>query len=139
MIAAMANRWPAIMQLVRYGLVGLATNLAGYLIYLLVTWLWLEPKAAVTVLYPVGILMGYFGQARYAFKYRGDARSGLARFLVAHAIGYGANITLLHIFTDRLGYPHQAVQAAAIFVVAGLLFLLFRFFVFPARAGDAPR
>jgi len=57
-----------------------------------------------------------------------------------HPIGYLANLALLYVFTDRLGYPHQVVQAAAIFVVAGILFLLFRFFVFPAvpHAGKLP-
>ncbi len=124
--------WPAVKQLVRYGVVGLMTNFAGYLIYVLVTWLWLEPKMAITTLYPVGVLMGYFGHARYSFGYKGGTGSGLLRFLIAHAIGYLANLALLYVFTDRLRYPHQAVQAAAIVVVAGILFLLFRFFVFPA-------
>ena len=129
----MAARWPAVLKLIRYGVVGLLTNLAGYAIYLLLTWSWLEPKVAVTVLYPVGVIAGYFGHARYSFAYQGRMASGMARYLAAHAIGYGANIALLHVFTDRMGFPHQAVQAVAIFAVAGLLFLLFRFMVF-ARA-----
>jgi putative flippase GtrA len=125
--------WPVLAQLLRYGVVGLLTNLVGYLIYLLLT-LWVEPKLAVTILYPVGVLIGYFGHARYSFAYEGRTLSGLARFLVAHAIGYGANVSLLYVFTDLLGYPHWAVQAAAIFIVAALLFVLFRFFVFPKKA-----
>ncbi len=34
-------------QVVRYGVVGVLNNLLGYLIYLLVTWLWLDPKIAL--------------------------------------------------------------------------------------------
>ncbi len=130
--------WPALSQLIRYGVVGLLTNLAGYGVYLLLTWLWLEPKLAVTLLYPVGVITGYFGHARYSFSYQGRATSSMSRYLVAHAIGYGANICLLYVFSDALHYPHQAVQAAAIFIVAGLLFLLFKFFVFPPARGDGP-
>jgi len=127
---------PALIQLIRYGVVGLLTNLAGYLIYLVVTWAWLEPKLAVTLLYPVGVIAGYFGHARYSFAYQGRTRTGLARYLLAHAIGYGTNIALLYVLTDLLGLPHQAVQMVAIVVVAGVLFMLFKFFVFPSVRGD---
>jgi putative flippase GtrA len=128
--------WPVLSQLMRYGIVGLLTNLAGYLVYLLLT-LWVDPKLAVTMLYPVGVISGYFGHARYSFAYEGGTTSGLTRYLIAHAIGYAANMSLLYVFTDVLHYPHQAVQAAAIFIVAGLLFVLFRFFVFPNKASAA--
>lgn len=123
-----------VFQLVRYGVVGVANNLAGYFIYLGVTWLGVDPKLAVTLMYPVGALIGYFSHARYSFSYRGDRASGLFRYVIAHVIGYGANIYLLYIFSDRMGFPHQLVQAMAIFIVAGLLFVLFRYFVFPARS-----
>jgi putative flippase GtrA len=127
--------WPAVSPLIRYGIVGFLTNLAGYLVYLLVTWLWLEPKLAVTLLYPVGVVAGYFGHARYSFAYRGRATSGLFRYLIAHALGYSTNVSLLYVFSDLLHLPHQAVQACAILIVAGFLFLLFKFFVFPPAHG----
>lgn len=111
-------------QVVRYGVVGVLNNLLGYLIYLLVTWFWLDPKVAVTA---------YFGHARYSFSYNGCTSHGMVRYTIAHLIGYGANIGMLYIFWDRLGCPHQLVQAVAIVVVAGVLFLLFRYFVFPQR------
>jgi putative flippase GtrA len=125
-------------QLLRYSMVGLFNNLFGYLLYLLVTWLFLEPKAAVSILYPTSAFIGYFAHARYAFAYRGQTSSGLSRYVVAHAFGYGVNMFLLYVFSDCLHFPHQAVQAVAIFVVAGLLFLLFKYFVFatPKRPGD---
>jgi putative flippase GtrA len=138
MIGRLAARWPGAMQLARYGIVGLVTNLAGYLIYLLLTWAWLEPKMAVSLLYPVGVIAGFFGHARYSFTYRGRRAGAMARYLLAHAIGYGANIGLLYAFTDRMGFPHQAVQAAAIFVVAALLFVLFKFMVFPQGQVPGP-
>lgn len=131
MIKSLTVSRPALFQLFRYGVVGLATNFVGYLVYLLVT-LWVEPKLAVTALYPVGVLVAYFAHARYSFSYRHGKRAALARYLVAQAIGYGVNVLLLYVFSDRLRYPHQAVQAVAIFAVAGVLFLLMRYFVFPA-------
>lgn len=120
-------------QVVRYGVVGFLNNLLGYLIYLVVTWLWLDPKVAVTLMYPVGAVTAYFGHARYSFAYSGRTSLGIMRYAIAHLIGYGANIGMLYLFSDRLGYPHQLVQAVAIVVVAGMLYLLFRYFVFPNR------
>ena len=120
-------------QVVRYGVVGILNNLLGYLIYLLITWLWLEPKMAVTLMYPIGALTAYFGHARYSFAFSGRTSHGIARYAIAHLIGYGASIGFLYIFSDRLGYPHQMVQAGAIFAVAGILYVLFRYFVFPQR------
>lgn len=122
--------WPALSQLIRYSVAGLLTNLAGFLLYLLFTWLWLEPKLAVTLLYPVGVIAGYFGHERYSFAYQGRTTPRLSRYLIAQAIGYGANVSLLYVFSDLLRLPHQAVQACAIFIVAGILYLLLRCFVF---------
>ena len=34
----------------RYGVIGVLNNLLGYLIYLVVTGLWLDPKVAVTLM-----------------------------------------------------------------------------------------
>ena len=118
-------------QMARYGMVGLLNNLLGYLIYLLITWLWLDPKVAVTLMYPIGAVTAYFGHSRYSFTYSGRTSQGIARYALAHLIGYGVNVSMLYVLSDRLGYPHQLVQAAAIVVVAGILYLLLRYFVFP--------
>lgn len=120
-------------QIIRYALVGVVNNFRGYLIYLLLTWLWLDPKVAVIFMYPIGATMAYFGHARYSFAYSGSSSRGVIRYVIAHAIGYAANIGMIYLFADLLGFPHQIVQAVAIFVVAGILFLLFRYFVFSNR------
>jgi putative flippase GtrA len=117
--------------LARYGVVGVLNNLLGYLIYILVTLLWLDAKVAVTLMYPIGAVTAYFGHARYSFAYSGRTSFSVVRYSIAHMIGYGVNISLLYLLSDLLGYPHQLVQAAAIISVGGILYLLFRHFVFP--------
>ena len=120
-------------QILRYSIVGVANNLLGYLIYLFLTWLWLDPKVAVSLFYPIGAATAYFGHIKYSFSFNGSHIGGVLRYIVAHVIGYLVNILLLYIFVDKLLFPHQLVQAIAIVIVAGILFLLFRFFVFPNR------
>jgi putative flippase GtrA len=118
-------------QLVRYGLVGAASNALLYGIYLLITYFGVEPKRAMTILYIVGALMGFFGHRKWTFTHQGALLGSGARYFIAHSLGYLLNFLLLLIFVDKLGYSHQWVQAIAIFVVAGFLFVVFRYFVFP--------
>ena len=123
-------------SLFRYGVVGFANNAVGYLIYLLITWLGVDPKLVVTIGYPVGALVGYFGNKQWSFSYKGRFTSSLARYVVAHVGGYLINISMLFILVDKFGFAHQWVQVVAICVVAGFLFLAMRFFVFPESRRD---
>jgi putative flippase GtrA len=125
------SKFPALRQIIRYGVVGVLSNLLGYLIYLLITFYWLDPMVAVSLLYPVGAITAYFGHSKYAFAYQGKNTHALVRYIMAHSISYGVNLLMLYILWDKLKLPHQIVQAVAIFVCAGVLFLLFRYFVFP--------
>jgi len=118
-------------QLFRYAIVGTLNALCGYLIYLLITWLWLDPKVAVSLMYPLGAALGFRSHAKYSFGHLDRNLASIARYLVAHLIGYAINVGLLYILVDLLGYPHQLVQLIAIVTVAGVLFILFRYFVFP--------
>lgn len=118
-------------QVFRYGLVGLVSNLTGYLVFLLITYWGVEPKAAISLLYVVGATIGFIGNRQWAFAYQGALLGAGARYFVAHLFGYLINFLILLILVDRLGYSHQWVQAGAIFVVAGFLFIVFKYFVFP--------
>ena len=125
----LTQQFPSFGQIIRYGIVGVLNNLLGYFIYLFVT-LWLDPKIAISLLYPVGAIIGYFGHSKYSFSYQGENKRSLWRYVVANLVGYSVNFMLLYVFWEKMHFPHQAVQAAAIFICAGVLFLLFKFFVF---------
>ena len=119
------------MTLFRYGVVGFCTNAVGYFFYLGVTWLGFGPKSAMSILYVIGATMGFIGNRRWVFGHDGRMLTSVVRYWVAHTIGYWVNFALLYGLVDVLGYPHRYVQAGAILVVAGCLFLMFHFFVFP--------
>jgi putative flippase GtrA len=125
----LVQEFPALGQIIRYGIVGVLNNLLGYCIYLVVT-LWLDPEIAISLLYPIGATTAYFGHSKYSFAYQGGKKRSVWRYIVAHFISYLVNLLLLYIFWQKLKFPHQAVQAIAIVVCAGVLFLLFKFFVF---------
>ena len=117
-------------ELFRYGAVGIANNSLGYIFYLLLTWEWLDPKAAVSILYPVGVIIAYYTHSKYSFENNGQDRKKFAKFAIAHVFGYLTNLGLLYILVDLFALPHQFVQVLAILTVAGLLFLLLKIFVF---------
>jgi len=118
--------------------VGLLSNACGYGVYVLVTWLGVPPLVAMSLLYSVGAMIGYMGNRKWAFSHDGKMLPSLVRYWITHCIGYGLNFTMLYVLSDRLGYPHQLVQAVAVFVVAGFLFVMFRLFVFPHSKPKIP-
>ena len=124
------KRQVVVRQAARYAMVGIASNLAGYLVYLCLTHFVLAPKVAMTLLYAIGATIGYVGNRRFTFEHNGDRLNSGLRYLVAHLLAYLINLAILIIFVDHLAYTHQWVQGAAIFVVAGFLFMAFKFFVF---------
>lgn len=121
------------LQLIRYSLVGVVSNAAIYFIYLLITYLGVEPKTAMTLVYIIGATIGFIGNRKWTFAHRGDASSAALRYVLAHLFGYLLNFLILFTFVDRLGCAHQLVQAVAIIIVAGFLFIVFRYFVFSEK------
>jgi len=96
---------------------------------LLFTYFGANPKAAVTILYPIGITLGYIGNRSFTFSYENNLHVSF-KYLLTHISGYILNVSLLYLFVDTLGYSHQIVQAIAILIVAVYLFIIFKFFVF---------
>ena len=124
-------------QFSRYASVGVASNLTLYLAYLGITALGMGHKLAMTLLYVTGILVTFVANRYWSFGYNGMAHKAFTRYVIAYVLGYVLNLGLLTFGVDHLSLPHQGVQAVAIVVVAGSLFLMQKFWVFaPSDHGD---
>ena len=121
-------------QLLKYALVGVSSNLAGYAIYLLVTSLGTPPKLAMTCLYAIGAALGYIGNRQLTFSHNGSLSRSVLRYALVHCLGYLLNLSILVVFVDHLHWSHAWVQGAAVLIVAGMLFLMFKFFAFSGNA-----
>jgi putative flippase GtrA len=117
-------------QLIRYGFVGVLSNAIIFCIYLFLTYLGIAPKASMTFLYAVGASIGFVGHRRWTFLHLGDARNSAQLYLLAHLLGYTLNFLIIFIFVDRFGFDHKWVQAFAVLVVALLLFIVLKYYVF---------
>lgn len=117
-------------QFIRYVVVGLASNAAIYVAYLLLTLLGMGPKLAMSLLYGVGVLQTFVFNKKWSFRFDGAATPALLRYVVAYAVGYVVNLLALMLLVDQAGMQHQLIQALMIFVVAIMLFVAQRYWVF---------
>lgn len=121
-------------QFRRFAVVGLLSNLLLYGAYLGLTGLGVEPKIAMTALYATGVLATYAVNNLWSFGRARLSAASFTRYLGAQGLGFAFNLGLLWVMVDFLHWPHQAVQALAIVLVAALLFGLNRYWVFAPPA-----
>lgn len=118
------------MQFARYVVVGVVSNLVLYSLYLLLTFLGMNFKLAMSLLYGVGVLQTFVFNKRWSFGHDGAHGSALRRYLIAYGAGYVLNLVMLSVLVDSAGIPHQLAQAGIFVLVAILLFFAQRMWVF---------
>ena len=124
-------------QIFRYGVFGVALNSIGYAAYIGLTYLGLYPKLVMSLLYISGVAISFWTSRNHVFYDRGSVTNATRRYLLAHCLGYLLNLSILTIMVDRFAFPHQWVQAAAVVIVAGYLFIACRFYVFSSGTTHA--
>ena len=117
-------------QFLRFAIVGCVSNAVLFLMYLALTTLGMGHKVAMSALYLVGIMQTFVFNKRWSFKYKGAVPTALFRYWIVYASGYLLNLSVLMILVDHLGFPHQMVQGIMILVLAVLIFLAHKFWVF---------
>ena len=118
-------------QLIRYAVVGLVSNVVSYLLYLLVTWFGMGPKTAMSLLYAMGVLQTFVFNKKWSFRFDGEVAPALVRYATVYMLGYAINLLALVLLVDQAGLQHQLVQGVMILVVAAMLFMAQRYWVFP--------
>ena len=117
-------------QLIRYGVVGVVSNLTIYCVYLLITYHGVEPKIAMTLLFITGASVGFIGNRQWTFAQQGNLSKSTLRYVIAYAIAYMLNFFSMWIAVDRMGVPHYWVQAVNLVVISALLFIVQKYWIF---------
>jgi len=120
-------------EFLRFALVGIASNAALFLLYLVMTQLGMGHKLAATLAYGLGVLQTFVFNRSWSFRHRGAAGPALGRYVVVYAAGYVLNMAALVLLVDRAQLPHEWVQGIVIIVLAVLLFVLQKAWVFRYR------
>ncbi len=124
------------LQFLRYAAIGIASNLALYLFYLALAGGIFEPKSAMTITYACGVLVTFLFNRRWTFNHQGPEGHSLLRYVIAYASGYVVNVLALLIFVDYFKFRHEIVQGCMIILLAILLFLLQKYWVFRAASAN---
>jgi putative flippase GtrA len=117
-------------QFFRFILIGIFSNLLLFGFYLFLTGFGVGYKTAMTLLYGIGIAQTFFLQKRLTFNHQGFFRSSFFKYLTAYGLGYLINFSALLFFVDYLAFPHELVQGLMILIIAVLMFLLLKLWVF---------
>jgi putative flippase GtrA len=117
-------------QFVKYLAVGGLTNGFAYVGYILLTLAGVNPIASMSIVYCFASVIAFTANRGWTFQSDGRVGRSLPRYVISQVIGYATNLILLYCLYYVLGLPHQAAQLIGIGLVAVLLFLLNRYYVF---------
>lgn len=117
-------------QAIRYAVVGIVSNLALYVLYLALTAFGVGPKSAMSGLYLLGMLQTFIFNKRWTFSHDGAYHGSFIRYVLSYTLGYLLNLAALLILVDWVLWPHQIVQGVMILILAAMLFLLQKYWVF---------
>lgn len=117
-------------QLTRFVIVGLLSNLALFALYLALTDHDVSPIAAMSIIYTVGVVQTYFVNRSWTFEVKNARPVYFGKYVATYAIGYLVNLAILQALSVDLRWPHQWAQGAAIAIVAALVFVLQKAWVF---------
>lgn len=126
-------------QFLRYGAVGVVTNLLLYLLFVVLNALGLTPIWAMTASFAAGCGLTYFAHGRYSFRYGATNPALVVKYVFVYGSAYALNLAGLWFGTKRLGLSPRLVQVAMVLLIGVYLFLLARFFVFRKPSPLAPR
>ena len=110
-----------ILQLLRFGLVGVLATGIHYGIY----WIflkWLNPTLAYSIGYAISFIFNFFLSSYFTFKIRPDIKKGIG-FAFSHGINYLLHISLLNIFL-YLGLPTTLAPIPVFAIVVPVNFIL---------------
>jgi putative flippase GtrA len=125
---------PSLHRVVRFGLAGLVSTLAYFLlINALVLAAGMPPVAASVCAYLLSLGISYLLQSRFTFRVNADSVGQVARFVITSLAGLIVSWCVMAITIDVLTWPYF-VGAVAICVLIPLVnFFVFRGWVFAMR------
>lgn len=121
-------------EFIRYAFVGAATNVIMFLLYALFTTLGLSPVLTISIFYPINIGLAFYLNKKWSFNHNGRISTSAVRYLISYIGCYVLNVAALKYFNGYWGYSHFLVQAVAVVVIAPLLFVTQKLWIF---RGDA--
>ena len=93
----------------------------------------------ISMSYPIHIGVAFYLNKKWSFSHKGRILTSAVRYLIAYVGCYVLNVFALKYFSGYLGYSHLVVQAIAVLIIALLLFLAQKLWVFREDAFSISR
>lgn len=119
-----------LLQIIRFGIVGLTSNVVLYLFYLAMSQSGIDPKLAMTFSFVLGLTWTFTINKRWSFSHQGDWGRSSAKFFSLYGALYFINLTMLLVLVDVFGLSHVLVQAGVFLVYVPIIFLAQRYWIF---------
>ncbi len=117
-------------QILRFGIVGVSSNIVIYALYLLLTSFGVGHISAMTLLFVLGVIQTFILNKQWTFTHQDIFQTSFLKYVAVYSFAYLLNLFALLVLVDKFGYPHQAVQGATILCLAIMLFFLLKYWVF---------
>lgn len=115
-------------RLARFGIVGLTSNAALYLVFLLLLQFAMQPVWAAGICYGLGVCVSYLFNRTWSFESRDTHKEDMPKFLLAHCVGLCSSLLVLSILLNWLR-PEVAqllnIGATAVIIFVSLQLLRF--------------
>lgn len=119
-----------IARLLKFGIVGLVSNIVVYLMYLIITSQGVEHKKAMSILYFVSVMITFLLNRNWTFKSYSNAHKSFLLYIFSYLVGYVINLLSLFVLVDLAGFDHRLVQGCMVLVIAAFLYTAQVKFVF---------
>ncbi len=118
-------------QLIRFGAIGMLTNLIGYSLFLTLTILLeFSPYLAVSFLYPLSISTSYVLNKNHTFRKSSPQKKQKIIFLSIYFSMYVLNIFILFIAENLFFIPSYLGQGIAVILLAIYSFIMQKKYVY---------
>jgi len=84
----------------------------------------------MTIMYLLGVLQTFSANKAWTFRATGNHKIQLGKYVSAYLLGYLINLYGLFLLVDKFQIPHQWAQGGMIVVVAAVLFVIQKAWVF---------
>lgn len=124
-------------QSIRYGIVGLVSNITLYMLFLILVELRINHTVVVTFLYVLGLSITFISNKKWSFSHTGGSTRSITRYILFYVALWLTNVIILWLWIDVLGFPPAKVQACVLLVFIPIAFLAQRYWIFmPEKAGS---
>ena len=120
----------SISELVRFGVVGLTSNVIIFCFYLGLTGVGVGHKISMSLLFAVSSILTFVVNKKWTFRQKLFSQFSLIKYIIIYSFAYSINLMAMFFLVDKFGYSHQIVQGVMIVTLSAILFPLLKFWVF---------